>query len=107
MRFIDVLLALIVILFSLAGAAAIAADTERNHTSGKFATELDGLDKGQVKSVEDGKATAEKAKKRPASTPQKKSPQAATPPRPGVGTVQPLCSTPPCILKNEVETKKK
>ncbi|MEO8064083.1 MAG: hypothetical protein ABI821_15215 [Pseudomonadota bacterium] len=106
MRFIDVLLALIVIMFSLAGATAIGADNERNHTSGNFAVELDGPDKGQVKSVEDGKATAEKAKKRQAS-PQKKSPQATTPPRPAVGTVQPLCTTPPCILKKEVDTKKK
>lgn len=107
MRFIDVLLALIVVLLSLAGVPAIGADTERSHASGNFATELDGQDKGQVKSVEDGKATAEKAKKRPASTPQKKSPQAATPPRPAVATVQPLCPTPPCLLKNAADTKKK
>lgn len=107
MRFFDALLALIVVLLSLAGAPAIGAGAERSHVPGNFAIELDGPDKGQVKSVKGGKATAEKAKERPASAPQKKSPRAATQPRPAVGTVQPLCPTPPCYLKNEVETKKK
>lgn len=107
MRFIDVLLTLTVVLLSLAGAPAIGAGAERSHASGNFAIELDGPDKGRVKSVEGGKATAEKAKERPASAPQNKFPQAAVQPHPAISTVQPLCPTPPCYLKNGVETKKK
>ena len=107
MRFVDALLALTVVLLSLSGAPAIAVGTERSHASGNFAVELDGPDKGRVKSIEGGKATAENAKERPASASQKKSPRAATLPRPAVGTVQPLCPTPPCYLKNGVEIKKK
>lgn len=107
MRFIDVLLAPIVALLSLAGAPAIGAGAERSPASGSFAIELDGPNKGQVKSADGGKATAAKTKEHPASAPQKKSPRAATPPRPAAGTVQPLCPTPPCYLKNGVETKKK
>ncbi len=107
MRSIYASLALTIILLSVSGAPAIGAGAERSHAAGNFAIEVDGPNKGQVKPVEGGKGIAEKAKELPASAPQKKSLQAATPPRPAVSTVQPLCSSPPCYLKNEVEPKKK
>ncbi len=102
------LLALTVVLSSLAGASAIGAD-KQGHAVGKFRLELGGNKGGLVKSVEGGQTTPEKVKNRPTPAAQNKPPvlpQAAIQPRPAVDTIQPHCPTPPCYLKNSVETKR-